>query len=180
MPKGKKEITKKRDKRKYDKERYQRKKTTISIQRKEKYLKNSNSEKSLLNKEVKILKQELEQVNHTLHTSTQEKFHLELKLGKIIMLTLESLTMVYLELNQAFMDLENAKKDLNDAFEQNSKEKKVLEEKIKNYFETIQDLRSQVITLELENKESRELSFPLAQNLKSMILNKILHSERKF
>jgi chromosome segregation ATPase len=107
--------------------------------------------------------------NDTLHTSTQEKFHLELKLGKIIMLTLESLTMVYLELNQAFMDLENAKKDLNDAFEQNSKEKKVLEEKIKNYFETIQDLRSQVITLELENKESRELSVPLAQNLKSMI-----------
>jgi uncharacterized coiled-coil DUF342 family protein len=85
------------------------------------------------------------------------------------MITLESLTMVYLELNQAFMDLENAKKDLNDAFEQNSKEKKVLEEKIKNYFETIQDLRSQVITLELENKESRELSVPLAQNLKSMI-----------
>jgi hypothetical protein len=35
--------------------------------------------------------------------------------------------------------------------------------------ETIQDLRSQVITLELENKESRELSVPLSQNLKSMI-----------
>jgi hypothetical protein len=46
MPKGKKEITKKRDKRKYDKERYQKRKETISIQRKEKYLKNSNSEKS--------------------------------------------------------------------------------------------------------------------------------------
>jgi hypothetical protein len=59
------------------------------------------------------------------------------------MLTLDSLTMVYLELNQAFMDLENAKKNLNDAFEQNSKETKVLEEKIKNSFETIQDLRSQ-------------------------------------
>jgi predicted nuclease with TOPRIM domain len=94
---------------------------------------------------------------------------LELKLGKIIMSTLDSLTMVYLELNQAFMDLKNAKKNLNDAFEQNSKEKKVLKEKIKNYFKTIQDLRSQVITLELENKESRELSVPLAQNLKSMI-----------
>jgi uncharacterized coiled-coil DUF342 family protein len=85
------------------------------------------------------------------------------------MSTLDSLTMVYLELNQAFMDLKNAKKNLNDAFEQNSKEKKVLKEKIKNYFKTIQDLRSQVITLELENKESRELSVPLAQNLKSMI-----------
>jgi hypothetical protein len=67
------------------------------------------------------------------------------------------------------MDLENAKKDLNDAFEQNSKEKKVFEEKIKNSFETIQDLRSQVITLELENKNSQELSVPLAQNLKCMI-----------
>jgi hypothetical protein len=38
-----------------------------------------------------------------------------------------------------------------------------------NFLETIQDLRSQVITLELENKESRELSVPLSQNLKSMI-----------
>jgi chromosome segregation ATPase len=122
---------KERDKRNYDKERYQRRKETISIQRKEKYLKNSNSEKSLLKKEVEILKQELDQANHTLHTSTQEKFHLELKLGKTIMLTLDSLTM---ELNQAFMDLEIAKKDLNDVFEQNSTEKKVLEEKIKNYF----------------------------------------------
>jgi polyhydroxyalkanoate synthesis regulator phasin len=45
--------------------------------------------------------------------------------------------MVNLELNQAFMDLENAKKDMDDIFEQNSKKKKVLEEKIKNSFETI-------------------------------------------
>jgi hypothetical protein len=94
---------------------------------------------------------------------------LKFKLGKIILLTLDSLTMVYLEMNQAFMDLENAKKELNDAFEQNSKEKKVLEEKIKNSFETVQDLRSQVIALELENKNLQEVSVPLAQNLKFMI-----------
>jgi hypothetical protein len=43
--KEKKKITKERDKRNYDKERYHRRKETISIQRKEKYLKNSNSEK---------------------------------------------------------------------------------------------------------------------------------------
>jgi hypothetical protein len=48
--KEKKETTK-REQRKYDKERYQRKKGTISIQRKEKYLKNSNSEISLLKKQ---------------------------------------------------------------------------------------------------------------------------------
>jgi hypothetical protein len=58
-----------------------------------------------LKKEVEILKQELKQINHTLHTSTQENFILELKLGKIIILTLDSFTMVYLELNQAFLDL---------------------------------------------------------------------------
>jgi hypothetical protein len=34
------------------------------------------------------------------------------------MLTSDSLIMVYLELNQALMDLENAKMDLNDAFKQ--------------------------------------------------------------
>jgi ABC-type phosphate transport system auxiliary subunit len=106
MPKGKKEITKIREKRNYDKERYQRRKEIISIQRKEKYLKNSNSEKSLLKKKVKILEQELEQVRKTSHTSTQEKFHLELQLGKIIILTLDSLTTVYLELNQAYTNLE--------------------------------------------------------------------------
>jgi hypothetical protein len=40
--------------------------------------------------------QELKQVNETLHTSTQENFYLELKLGNI-MLNLDSLTMVYLK-----------------------------------------------------------------------------------